>query len=123
TGATDIPNRIHSDQLSPLPDPVRETLVRALAESLTNIAHHARAQNVDVNLRMKDKSLSLTIQDDGVGFDASSIPAGHYGILGIKERVRLVNGQFEIQSENGKGTLLKITIPFLAGRSVDKAPL
>ncbi len=111
TNATGIPIHFHSDQTPPLPAPITETLVRALAESLTNIANHAHARNVEVNVRVKDKSLLVTIQDDGQGFDASAIPSGHYGILGIKERVRLVNGSFEIQSENGKGTLLKIEIP------------
>jgi NarL family two-component system sensor histidine kinase YdfH len=111
TSATGIPVRFHSVQTPPLPDPVKETLVRAVAESLTNIARHANAQNVEIDLRMKDKSLSLTIQDDGQGFDATAIPAGHYGILGIKERVRLVNGSFDIQSEKGKGALLKVEIP------------
>lgn len=108
--ATGIPIHFHSDRIPPLPDSTKETLFRALAESLTNIAHHAHAQNVEVNLRMKDKGISLTIQDDGQGFDPTAIPAGHYGILGIKERVRLVNGLFEIQSENGKGTMLKIEV-------------
>jgi NarL family two-component system sensor histidine kinase YdfH len=111
TNATSIPVYYHSDQTPPLPDPVTETLVRALAESLTNIANHAKAQNVEVNVRMKDKSISATIQDDGQGFDASAIPSGHYGILGIKERVRLVNGSVQIQSENGKGTTIGIDIP------------
>lgn len=111
TNATGLPIRFHADPTPPLPDSTKETLVRAVAESLTNIARHANAQNVEVDLRMKDKSLSLTIQDDGQGFDATAIPAGHYGILGIKERVRLVNGVFEIQSENGKGTMLKIEVP------------
>lgn len=110
TSATGIPVRFHSVLTPPLPDPVKETLIRALAEALTNIAHHAQARNVEVHLRMKDKSLSLTIQDDGQGFDPSAIPSGHYGILGIKERIRLVNGTFEIQSENGKGALLKVEI-------------
>lgn len=111
TNATGLPIRFHADPTPPLPDSTKETLVRAVAESLTNIARHANAQNVEVNLRMKDKSLSLTIQDDGQGFDVTAIPAGHYGILGIKERVRLVNGVFDIQSENGKGTILKIEVP------------
>jgi len=111
TSATGIPVRFHPVPTPPLPDPVKETLIRALAEALTNIAHHAQARNVEVHLRMKDKSLSLTIQDDGQGFDPSAIPSGHYGILGIKERIRLVNGTFEIQSENGKGALLKVEIP------------
>lgn len=111
TNATGIPIRFHADPTPPLPDSTKETLVRAVAESLTNIARHANAQNVEVDLRMKDKSLLLTIQDDGQGFDATAIPAGHYGILGIKERVRLVNGSFDIQSEKGKGALLKVEIP------------
>jgi len=109
TNATGIPILFHSDQIPPLPDPVKETLVRAVAEALTNIANHAQAQNVAVDVRMKEKSLSVTIQDDGVGFDAFAIPAGHYGLLGIRERVRLAKGSFKIQNENG--TTLKIEIP------------
>jgi NarL family two-component system sensor histidine kinase YdfH len=109
TNATGIPILYHADQTPPLPDSIKETLVRAVAEALTNVANHAQAHNVAVEVRMKDKSLLVTIQDDGRGFDASAIPSGHYGILGIKERVRLVNGRFEIQSNNG--TTLKIEIP------------
>ncbi|HLA07286.1 MAG TPA: sensor histidine kinase [Anaerolineales bacterium] len=111
TNATGIPILFHSDQTPLLPDPVKEIVLRAVAEALTNVANHAQAQNVAVDIRMKDKNLSVTIQDDGRGFDASAIPSGHYGLLGIRERVRLVNGEFEIQSENGKGTILKIEIP------------
>jgi two-component system, NarL family, sensor histidine kinase YdfH len=117
TTATGIPVRFHSDQIPLLPDPIKETLVRAVAESLTNIARHAQAQNVEVNLRMQDKGISLTIQDDGQGFDPNAIPSGHYGILGIKERVRLANGTFEIQSENSKGSVLKIEVPLTPSRS------
>ena len=113
TNATGIPVQFSADQTPPVSDSTKETLVRALAEALTNIANHAHAQRVDVSVRVKDKSLLVTIQDDGQGFDASAIPSGHYGILGIKERVRLVNGNVEIQSENGKGTMLKIEIPIL----------
>jgi len=117
TTTTGIPVSFHSDQISspqgtpPLPAPVTETLIRAVSESLTNIANHAKANNVEVNIVMKDKNLLLTIQDDGQGFDPASIPSGHYGILGIKERVRLVNGSVNIQSEIGKGTMLRIEMP------------
>jgi NarL family two-component system sensor histidine kinase YdfH len=125
TNATGIPILFHADQTPPLPDSIKETLVRAVAEALTNVANHAHAHNVTVDVRMKDKNISVTIQDNGRGFDAASIPSGHYGILGIKERVRLVNGSFEIQSENGKGTTLKIEIPIRAERSASavEAPL
>jgi len=111
TDATGIPVQYQSVQIPPLSDSTKEILIRTLAESLTNIAHHAQAQTVEVNVEIKDKGLLLTIKDDGIGFDASSIPSGHYGILGIKERVRLVNGTFDIQSGNGKGTILKIEMP------------
>lgn len=125
THATGLPIDYRSDQTPPLSAPVTETLIRALAESLTNIANHARARNVNVEIQVRDKTLTLTIQDDGTGFDPAAIPSGHYGILGIKERVRLVHGTVEIQSRNGTGTSLKITIPFLAERSASEveAPL
>jgi len=111
TNATGISARYHSVPTPPLPDSVSETLIRTLAESLTNIANHSQAQTVDVNIETKGESIFLTVKDDGIGFDASSIPSGHYGILGIKERVRLVNGVVEIQSGNDKGTMLKIEVP------------
>ena len=111
SNATGIPIQFNTVQIPPLPAPTKETLIRALGESLTNIARYAQAQTVEVNVDIKDKTLLFTIQDDGIGFDSSSIPTGHYGILGIKERVRLINGSFEIQSENGKGTTIRIDIP------------
>jgi NarL family two-component system sensor histidine kinase YdfH len=111
TDATGIPIMFQSDPIPSLPDPSKEILVRAIAEALTNIANHANAQNVEIHIRVNEEKLWLTIQDDGQGFDVTAIPAGHYGILGIKERVRLVNGNFEIQSGNGKGTTLNLKIP------------
>jgi NarL family two-component system sensor histidine kinase YdfH len=119
TNATGIPLHFHADPTPPLPDAVKETLVRAVAEGLTNIVHHAQAHNVDVDVRMKDKNLRVTIQDDGVGFDPESIPSGHYGILGMKERVRLVKGNLEIKSVRDKGTTLKIQIPLSPAPFVD----
>jgi len=110
TSSTGIPVQFYADQIPLLPDPVRETLVRAFAESLTNIANHAQAQTVNVELTA-NKTIRLIVKDDGIGFDTTSIPAGHYGILGIRERVRLVNGSLDLQSGTGKGTLLKVEIP------------
>lgn len=111
TDATGIPIMFQSDPIPSLPDPSKEILVRAIAEALTNIANHANAQNVEIHIRVNEENLWVKIRDDGQGFDVTAIPAGHYGILGIKERVRLVNGNFEIQSGNGKGTTLNLKIP------------
>jgi NarL family two-component system sensor histidine kinase YdfH len=109
TNATGIPCVYQSYPTPPIPDPVKETVLRAVAEALTNVAHHARARNVAVSVQGQDKSLSVTIRDDGVGFDPSAIPPGHYGLLGIRERVRLLNGSLDIQTDHG--TLIKIQIP------------
>jgi two-component system, NarL family, sensor histidine kinase YdfH len=111
THSTGIPVDLHSAPTPPLPDSVKETVIRAVAEALTNIAHHARAQQVKLDVQVKQEQLSITVQDDGVGFDPSAIPSGHYGILGIQERVRLVDGRFEIKSEPNMGTTLTIHIP------------
>lgn len=111
THATGIPILFHSDPTPPLPDPIKETVLRAVGEALTNIANHANAQNVEINIRKQEQSLLVTIQDDGKGFDLSAIPSGHYGILGIQERVRLLNGSFDIQSGKGSGTTLRVEIP------------
>ena len=117
TGATGIPVELHLDPISPLSEPVKETAVRAVAEALTNIAHYARAQHVEVDVRAMAERLSISVRDDGVGFDPSSIPSGHYGLLGVQERVRLVNGCFEIQSTSGNGTTLKLEFPLPIQRS------
>jgi NarL family two-component system sensor histidine kinase YdfH len=114
TSATGIPCDYRADPIKSLPDTVRETLIRAVSEGLTNIARHAQAQRAGIEVRVVDqkrKNLSITIQDDGQGFDASEIPSGHYGLLGIRERVRLAKGSFDIHSEAGVGTTLKIKIP------------
>ncbi len=111
TSATGIPCGYRADPIKPLPDPVRETVIRAVAEGLTNIARHARARQVALDVSVADQGLIVTVQDDGQGFDASGIPSGHYGLLGIRERVRLVEGSFDIRSETGVGTTLKIKIP------------
>lgn len=111
TNATGVPVHFHAGPIPPLLDPIQEVVLRAVAEALTNIAQHAQAQNVEVNIQVEHQHLQVTIQDDGQGFDPSVVPSGHYGILGIKERVRLVNGSLEIQSKQYRGTTLKIEIP------------
>ncbi len=111
TSSTGIPVDLHPAPTPPLPDPVKETVIRAVAEALTNIAHHARARQVRLNVQVKEEQLSISVQDDGVGFDPSAIPSGHYGLLGIQERVRLVDGSFEIKSQANMGTTLTIHVP------------
>jgi two-component system, NarL family, sensor histidine kinase YdfH len=94
-----------------IPAQVAETAIRAISEGLTNIARHARAKNVTLKLAGNGKELEITICDDGLGFDPEAIQAGHYGLLGMRERVRLAGGSLNVHSESGKGTRIVIRFP------------
>ena len=135
--ATDIPCAFHAAQTPPLPDSVKEALLRTISEALTNIASHAQASEASVTLAVhntpsaagngeaKTQTLTLAITDNGIGFDPEKIPAGHYGILGIRERIRLINGQFTLESAPGKGATLSVQIPIevkTSGASPEEDP-
>ncbi len=109
--ATGIPCVFHADLTPHLPDSVKETILRTVSESLTNIARHARASEAAVTFTVKEQTLTLAVQDNGLGFDPQSIPSGHYGLLGIRERIRLIGGQLTLDSAPGKGTILIVEIP------------
>jgi signal transduction histidine kinase len=82
---------------------------------LTNIARHAQAKQVSLRLAEAGEELEIEIRDDGKGFDPQAVQPGHYGLLGMRERVRLAGGRLDIQSEVGKGTCLLIHFPLENG--------
>jgi PAS domain S-box-containing protein len=91
---------------------IRVGLFRVFQESLTNIARHAKATEVTVLLKWKEGLLTLSVSDNGNGFDASK--TGHnktLGLLGIKERVIMMGGVCEVTSQPGKGTSVVATVP------------
>ncbi len=91
-------------------------LLRVLDEALTNVTRHAQASQVWVRLEAEDDQLKLAIRDDGSGFDPGSATApGHYGLIGMRERARLLGGRVEIDSANGQGTHIFFSVPLSAG--------
>jgi signal transduction histidine kinase len=86
-------------------------LYRVMQESLTNIARHAKAENVEVILQERDDGLMLMITDDGEGFDNSKVKQTSYGLAGIHERLLAVGGELEISSELQKGTRIIARLP------------
>ncbi len=98
-------------------DPTVETVCfRVVQEALTNIARHAQATEVWVDLRRREQALFLLIRDDGVGFDVPAarervIHGASFGLLGMQERVELAGGHFEIRSTAGRGTEIHIRFP------------
>ena len=88
-------------------------LFRICQESLTNIARHANAKNVSISLEPNENKIILTITDDGKGFDINKKTGKKsLGLIGMRERALMMNGEFEISSEPGKGTSLVVKIPW-----------
>ena len=82
-----------------------------MSEGLTNIARHAGAAHAWVQVSTADGRLCVEVRDDGRGFDPAEVAAGHYGLLGLQERARLLGGECRVQSAPGQGTLLRWCIP------------
>jgi len=92
---------------------INTAFYRILQEALTNVMRHAKAKNVTIKFSKKKDKVSLVIEDDGKGFLKDKINSyKSLGILGIKERVRQLNGTLDITSTIGKGTLITIIFPF-----------
>lgn len=96
-----------------LPAQRRVTLFRILQESLNNVALHAKASLVKICLAERDKSLLLTVEDDGIGFDAGALKEHSFGLLGIRERAVMIGGRARVVSAPGKGTRVSVTVPLL----------
>jgi signal transduction histidine kinase len=107
----------HKDPAVPLPPEVSICLYRVVQESLNNISRHAQASYVEVELICEDDVVSLSVRDDGVGFDTSHAAqsGGHLGLLSMKERVRMVKGTLEIKSTPLQGTQIRVDIPLDQG--------
>ncbi len=95
-----------------LPSGTGDHLLRVLNEALANATRHAQAGQVWVRLEAKNDHLELEIQDDGLGFDPEiETGVGHYGLLGMRERARLVGGTLEIETGTGRGTAIRLVAP------------
>lgn len=99
-----------------LPSEHETVLFRITQEALTNVAKHARASQVTVQLEITPTYVSLVIEDDGIGFDARKLLASNasrtaWGLLGIQERAILMGGDGSIVATPGHGTLIEIKLP------------
>ncbi len=92
------------------------TLLRIIQEALYNMGKHSKAKSGRVDLKVVDGTIHLVIEDDGVGFDTRKLfrvngGVGHLGLVFMKERLRLLNGSFEVTSVKGKGTRIAARVP------------
>ena len=94
-------------------DPVIETAIyRVVQESLHNVAKHAQAHNVDIQMEREGETLRLVIEDDGVGISAITNPQRpSFGMAGMQERISTLGGRMKVISRKGEGTKISITVP------------
>jgi signal transduction histidine kinase len=98
--------------LEELSDDYKTCIYRIVQEALRNATRHAKAKLVQVALTQDDKALRLTIKDDGKGFTPEREKG--IGLLGMEERVKRLDGTFQVQSAPGTGTTINVVLP-LAG--------
>jgi signal transduction histidine kinase len=94
-----------------LPPDVEQCVYRVAQEALANAARHAQPQIVAVSLLQKGDRLTLTISDDGGGFDLDAVDTDrHLGIQGMEERAEMVGGTLQVVSKPGEGTTIQLTV-------------
>jgi len=103
-GRTNIPISVTAEGEGNLPADVKVALYRLCQEGLNNIAKHAGASQVDIQLRYETDAVELRIRDDGRGFDPEQTPPGHYGLSMMRERAAAVGATLSITNHVGHGT-------------------
>lgn len=98
-----------------LPAAVEVALFRIFQESLSNINKHSRARHVLVKLEILPKKVNLVIRDDGCGFNPEDAAENQehqgYGLVGMRERIQILQGELTISSAPGKGTTISVSVP------------
>ncbi|PAE16514.1 hypothetical protein CHH91_07585 [Virgibacillus sp. 7505] len=114
TTATSIPCSLNYTVVQSLSPKITEHLSKIVSECLLNIARYSKASEASVSITgTLDNLIRLEVEDNGVGFDAEEISnkQGHYGLIGMKERVRILGGEIHISSTLGEGTTVTVSIP------------
>ena len=104
----ELESRLQDDRL---PEEVETVLYRIVQEALTNIVKHAQASRVSIVITQKPGAVGAVIEDDGRGFDPDQSVDGGIGLIGMRERVALLDGSMTIEAAPGKGTTLVIEVP------------
>jgi len=110
---TGIPCALDLSFSQPLNAPTAENTLRAISEGLMNIARHAQATRARISVSSEEQGVVIMIRDDGIGMNPEETigQTGHYGLLGLRERARLLGGKLTVQSHPAKGTTVKIQYP------------
>jgi two-component system, NarL family, sensor histidine kinase DevS len=108
---TGIEVQLQSQLGERLPSDVETVLYRIVQEALTNVVKHARAAHVSILLTRKNGRVAALIEDDGRGFNPEAAGNGGIGIVGMRERIALLEGRLSIESREGAGTTIRVEVP------------
>jgi signal transduction histidine kinase len=100
-------------EFSRLPSILENALYRVAQEALANACKHSKSKKVKVTLTQDGQDVRLEVRDWGIGFDPESVERGHFGLEGIRQRVRLLGGRLNIESTPDSGTLVQVVVPIL----------
>ena len=104
-------------KISPMDHDIEVAIYRATQEALHNIGKHSRAQSFVVRLQVTVDKVQLEIEDDGTGISTKSSNEDGFGLTGMRERVVALGGSMTIHSRRGRGTQIRIVLPFITGES------
>ncbi|NLX99966.1 MAG: hypothetical protein GXY83_28040 [Rhodopirellula sp.] len=99
---------IHADQIPPR---LQRAAFRIVQESLANACRHSKSKRLFVEVTLDGDVLRIQVRDWGVGFDPEKTTPGHFGLNGMRQRVKLLRGTATIHSELGKGTCVTVELP------------
>ncbi|PYS73557.1 MAG: hypothetical protein DMF69_04495 [Acidobacteria bacterium] len=101
-----------SGTFRPLPEAVEDNLLRIGQEAINNAVSHAQPQKVLINLDFDSSHVRLSVRDDGLGFDQTTVETnGHFGLIGMRERTERIGGKLGIVSSPGNGTEIIVDVP------------
>jgi len=111
TSDTGVRVQVRSPGVESLPEQMELELYRIAQEALANIRRHAHAGEVEIELQSQADAVRLSIRDNGQGFDPKQLGQGRHGVLGMKERARLVGGRLRLRSRPGGPTSITVLVP------------
>jgi PAS domain S-box-containing protein len=103
-------HRVAFERLAP---PLENAMYRVVQESVTNVIRHSQSKECWIRLEQRDDRVWLEIKDQGVGFDPVQPHQGRFGLIGLRERARLLGGRASIKSAPGQGTRVTIVLPLV----------
>ena len=104
-------------EIAPMDHDIEVALYRSAQEALQNIAKHSRARNFVVRLHTTANEIQLVVEDDGTGLATKAPDDGGFGLTGMRERAVALGGSMTVESRRGRGTQLRIVLPFCGKES------